>query len=149
MPVVTNSITIKKPLPEVFDYLDDPANAAKWFSGVSETVGVTRTEERVGDTSTVKYSVMGMHMDIAQTVTEWEKDARVTIKLGGMMPGTYTTTVSADGDNTTVTQTFDYEVKGGALGKAMDRLVLEKMNAKNAKGSLKKLKDLLESTSAS
>ena len=107
MPVVTNSITIKKPLPEVFDYLDDPANAAKWFSGVSETVGVTRTEERVGDTSTVKYSVMGMHMDIAQTVTEWEKDARVTIKLGGMMPGTYTTTVSADGDNTTVTQTFD------------------------------------------
>ena len=65
------------------------------------------------------------------------------------MPGTYTTTVSADGDNTTVTQTFDYEVKGGALGKAIDRLVLEKMNAKNAKSSLKKLKDLLESTSAS
>ncbi len=147
MPVVTNSITIEMPLTEVWDFLDDPANSTQWFAGVTDIVGVNRTEERIGDNWTTKYSVMGFNMDITQTVTEYEKDAKFTISLGGMMPGSYTTTLSGDGGSTKVTQTFDYEVKGGALGKAMDRLVLERMNAKNAKSSLKKLKNLLETKS--
>ena len=148
MPVIENSVTIKVPVETVFDFMDDPANYSKWFQGIRDAVGIKRTEEHIGDSWTTKYSVLGINMDIEQKVTEWDKNARVVISMGGMMPGSLTTTLSGDGDSTKVTQTFDYEVKGGAVGKAMNSMVLERMNAKNATRSLDDLKDLLEADSA-
>jgi carbon monoxide dehydrogenase subunit G len=144
MPVVENSVTINVPVAKVFEFMDDPGNTYKWFAGVTDNVDITRTDEHVGDSWTTKYAVLGFNMDIEQTVAAWEENARVVINLGGMMPGSFTTTLSSNGDSTNVTQKFEYEVKGGAIGKMMNRIVLERMNAKNATRSLEDLKDLLE-----
>jgi carbon monoxide dehydrogenase subunit G len=148
MPVVENSVTIDVPVETVFDFLDDPANYSKWFQGIRDAVGIKRTGDHIGDSWTIKYAVLGITMDIDNKVTEWEKNARFVISMGGMMPGSMTTTLSGDADSTKMTQRFDYEVKGGAVGKAMNSMVLERMNAKNAARSLQDLKDLLESDSA-
>ena len=148
MPVVETSVTIDVPVVKVFEFIDDPGNISKWFAGITDAVDIKRTEEHVGDSWTTKYSVLGLSMDIEQKVTEYEKNARMVMSLGGMMPGSVTYTFTGDGDSTKVTQELDYEVKGGAIGKAMNRLVLERMNAKNATRSLDDLKDLLEADSA-
>jgi uncharacterized protein YndB with AHSA1/START domain len=87
MPVIENSVTIKVPVETVFDFMDDPANYSKWFQGIRDAVGIKRTEEHIGDSWTTKYSVLGINMDIEQKVTEWDKNARVVISMGGMMPG--------------------------------------------------------------
>ena len=40
----------------------------------------------------------------------------------------------------------EYEVKGGAVGRAVDSLVLERMNEKNAEQMLENLKQRLETS---
>ena len=148
MPVVENSVTIQAPIAKVFDVVEDPERYSEWFQGVRDTVGVTRTDEHVGDSWTVKYSALGITFDVDQEVTDWVENDHISIRMGGAFPGTLTTTLTSDGDSTTVTQRFDYEIKGGALGKAMNKLVLERMNAKNAARSLDDLKDILEQGTA-
>lgn len=147
MPVIQSSITINVPIERVFNLLDDPTSASKWFPGVRDVVGVTRTKERVGDKWTLKYAVLGVTVDVEQEVTDWEKNARIQLKMVGVFVGSLTMTVSLDGDSTKVTQEFDYEVKGGVLGKVANKLAIERINDKNAKRSMEDLKDLLESDS--
>jgi uncharacterized membrane protein len=65
--------------------------------------------------------------------------------MEGMIAGSYRTTYEGQGAATKVTMRFDYEMPGAALGKVLDKLVVERMNAKNLDSSLSKLKELVES----
>jgi carbon monoxide dehydrogenase subunit G len=132
----------------VFEFLDDPSRLSEWFQGVREVNDITQTEERIGDSWSLKYSAVGMTFHVYQKVTEWEKNVGSALTMSGMFPGTLRTTMSCDGDSTTLTQRFDHEVKGGAFGQAMNKLFLERMNAKNAARALEDIKDLLEADSA-
>ena len=43
-----------------------------------------------------------------------------------------------------MTQRFDYGIKGGVAGKVLNSFLVERLNAKNAEWSLKKLKKVCE-----
>ena len=51
---------------------------------------------------------------------------------------------TAEKEGTRLSVEFDYEMPGGGLGKIAERLVVERMNDKNAETSLKNLKALFE-----
>ena len=144
MPIVENSIVINAPVEKVFGVIDDPARVPEYFSGVVGVTDYKQTPERVGDSLKFTYSVLGIHFEVPSSVLEWDENVRMVSSLGGAFPGVVTTTFDAQGDGVKVTQRFDYSIKGGILGKALNAILVERMNDKNAERSLENLKMICE-----
>jgi uncharacterized membrane protein len=65
-------------------------------------------------------------------------------KMEGMITGTNRLAFTPEGEGTRVTMSFEYEMPGGGVGKLVDRLLAERMNAQNLEKSLENLKALAE-----
>ena len=144
MPIVENSIVINAPVEKVFAIMDDPARLPEYFAGVVGVSDVRRTEERVGDSISVRYSVLGVHFDVKSTIEKWEENKVIVFHLESAFPGTATSTLDEKDDGVRATQTFDYTIGGGALGRALNAVPVERMNARNAQHTLDNLKTLCE-----
>ena len=69
----------------------------------------------------------------------------LSLKLDGMITGTSRWVYTPEGNGTTrVTCLFEYEMPGGGLGQALNKLVVERMNNDNVEKSLNNLKTILE-----
>ena len=144
MPVVENSIVISAEADKVFGILDDAQRFPEYFAGVVRVSNVTLSEERVGDSANITYSVLGVHFDLKSTILKWEKNKSVVAQLEGAFPGTVSTTFDEQNDGVKVTQTFDYTIGGGVLGRALNAVLVERMNERNAQHTLENLKTLCE-----
>ena len=60
MPVVEASIVVNSPIDKVFALQDGPWKSSEYVPGVVYVGKVTCAEERVGDSATVVYSVLGL-----------------------------------------------------------------------------------------
>jgi uncharacterized membrane protein len=67
--------------------------------------------------------------------------------MDGMITGTNRWVYSPAGDDTQVTATLEYELPGGGIGQAINKLLVEKMNAENLEKSLSNLKAVVEKSS--
>ena len=85
-----------------------------------------------------------MHLDLKSTILTWEKNKSVVAQLEGAFPGTVSTTFDEQDDGVKVTQTFDYTIRGGVLGRALNAVLVERMNERNAQHTLENLKTLCE-----
>ena len=144
MAVVERSTTIDAPAEKVFEYLEDPNNIPQYAPGVSRVDDVRRSEERVGDSYRTVYSVMGLDFPTKFTTVEHERPRKVVARMEGGMTGAFAWTLAPQDGSTRVDVRIDYEMKGGILGKAMDALLVERMNQKNAERMLENLKMLSE-----
>ena len=144
MPVVENSIVINAPVEKVFGILDDAERLSEFVAGVVGVSDISRTEQRVGDSVNVTYSVLGVHLNLKTTIQKWEKNKLVVARLEGAFPGTATTTFNEQDDGVKVTQTFDYTIGGGVLGRALNAVLVERMNERNAQHTRENLKTLCE-----
>jgi ligand-binding SRPBCC domain-containing protein len=64
--------------------------------------------------------------------------------MNGPFPIEETYRFERDGDHTMLTVTVAYEVPGKVLGAVANRLVVEKINAREAEAVLKKIKTICE-----
>ena len=140
MPVIERDVVIDAPAEEVFAIIEDPERLPEYMAGVTGVADVVRTPGRVGDSYTVTYSVLGMHFPTKVSIIEWEQNRAYVEKMEGSMPGTSAVNLHSKGNGTKVTWKMDYSIKGGVLGKAMNRLLLERMNVKTIERSLENLK---------
>jgi carbon monoxide dehydrogenase subunit G len=145
MPTVAKTIEINAPIEKVFDACDNPENAPVIFPNVSSVSDIKRSDKRLGDTFHVRYSIMGMHFDEDFTYSEYQKPTKLGAKYVGGMTGTMFLNLVPKEAGTVATLTVDYAVSGGLLGKIANRLMFERMNAKNAERTLENIKLLVES----
>jgi uncharacterized membrane protein len=61
-----------------------------------------------------------------------------------MITGSNDWAYQAEGEHTRLTATFEYEIPGGGVGQAINKLVVERMNTENLEKSLANLKALVE-----
>ncbi len=92
------------------------------------------------------YAVLGLHFPMTFTATEYEHPTKLTRRFEGGMKGTWTWLLEPRGNSTHMATAMEYEMAGGILGKAMNAVLVERMNEKNAKGMLKNLKLVSEAT---
>jgi carbon monoxide dehydrogenase subunit G len=144
MPVVENRIVINAPMEVVFGVLDDPERLPEHFPGVVSVSDFKQTLERVGDSANITYSVIGVRFDVPFSILEWDENKRIVSSLGGAFPGVVTTTFESQVGGVRVTQRFDYSIKGGIVGKALNAILVERMNEKNAERSLENIKMICE-----
>jgi uncharacterized membrane protein len=144
MTILEKSIMINA-TPEAIEAISlDTPRVPEWYAGV-ESISPDGTYPQPGGKADVVYKSGGVTFKMKMTVTELEPGQSFAQSMEGMIAGNYRTTYEGQGAATKVTMRFDYEMPGAALGKVLDKLVVERMNAKNLDSSLSKLKELVES----
>lgn len=146
MTSLKDSIIIKAPLETIEAIALDANRLPEWYAGMQESTP-DETYPEVGGTVDTVYKAAGMSFKMKIISTELIRGQSQTLKMEGMITGTNQWTFAPQGEETRVTCTFEYEMPGGGIGKALDKLVIERMNAENLKKSLKNLKKLSESGS--
>ena len=143
MSEIRKSVTIDATAAELFDIVDDPTNFPKYVPNVTGVEDVTSSKGRIGDTFRVIYKVLGVTFDEKFTTTEYEHAKRITSSFKGGMNGSFRWTFEPDGRQCKVRVDIRYDVAGGALGKAVDAVMLERTNAKAIEGMLENLRRLV------
>ena len=143
MAEIKKSLTIEATASELFDIVEDPSKLPKFVPNVSEVVDIHRTDGRVGDTFRVIYKVLGLTFDEKFTTTEYDRPTDLTSAFKGGMNGTFRWTLEPQGRQCKVIVEVHYDVAGGALGKAVDAVMLERTNAKAIEGMLDNLRGMV------
>lgn len=140
MATIHQSIDINAPAERVFAILTDPKRLPEYAPGVTSVEDIWQTEQRLGDSFRTTYAVLGLHFPMSFTVTEHEPATKRTMRFEGGMKGAWTWRLSPQGKSTHLTTTMEYEMTGGILGKAVNAMLVERMNEKNAERLLENLK---------
>jgi len=147
MTVIDHSIVINAPIEQVFDLLDDPTRLPEYVPGVNRVDEIRHTDQRIGDSFRAHYAVLGIAMPTTYTTSEYTKPQQITLQMDGALIGTFAIAVKPEGRATRVNLRIQYHIKGGLLGQAIDSLVVERLNEKNAEHFLENLKILSEAPS--
>ncbi len=143
MTILEKSITINA-TPEAIEVISlDPLRIPEWYAGI-ESLEPDGAYPQPGGSAALVYKSAGVTFKLTATATELVRGKSFAQKLDGMIAGVYRTTYEPEGNVTKVTMYFDYQMPGAALGKILDKLVVERMNIKNLETSLRNLKALVE-----
>jgi carbon monoxide dehydrogenase subunit G len=148
MTVIDHSIVINAPIERVFELLDEPSRLPDYVPGVRRIDEIRRSDQRIGDSFRAHYAVLGLELPIAFTTIEYAKPRTIVLQMDGALIGTYALTLKPEGRSTGVNLRVQYHMKGGILGQAMDSLVVERLNEKNAEHFLENLKIISEAPTA-
>jgi len=147
MTVIDHSIIINAPIEQVFDLLDNPSRLPDYVPGVQRVDGIQRSDQRLGNSFRAHYAVLGLDMPTTFTTIDYAKPRTIGLQMDGALIGTYALTLKPEGQSTRVNLRIQYHMKGGVLGQAIDSLVVERFNEKNAQHFLENLKILSEAPS--
>jgi uncharacterized protein YndB with AHSA1/START domain len=140
-----NSLTINRPIPDVFNYLLDGANNQKWRPGVLDIAHDASTPAGLGAVYKQGLKGPGGRIDGDYKITQLQPNQRIEFQVitGPARPtGTYTLEQAEGG--TKVTFVLDFQPKG--LAKLMDGIIAKTMQTEV--GNLANLKTVLESGAA-
>ncbi|HSG16627.1 MAG TPA: SRPBCC family protein [Anaerolineae bacterium] len=144
MTTIKKSIVIKGDPMEIDALTSDTGRLPEWYAGVVEAEAESGYPERIGSQAKLSYKAAGVTFETTLTTVEFEAGKQSLFQMDGMITGTNRWTYATEEEGTRITLEFDYEMPGGGLGKIADRLLVERMNDKNAQTSLKNLKALFE-----
>jgi len=144
MPVMVLSTTINTTPEHVCQVIEAPSRLLEWVPNVTRVAEIQQTPQRMGDTFRATYSVLGLSFPTKYTVVDFARNKKITFKMEGALTGTFAWDVEPQGSSAKVEVRIDYVMKGGILGKAMNAMLVERMNEKNAERMLENLKMLCE-----
>jgi carbon monoxide dehydrogenase subunit G len=87
---------------------------------------------------------MGIPFHLRFHIAEYEPASRALARVEGGMTGTFDWRVTPNGTGSELSLDIDYDMPGGAIGRAVNRIMLERMNDKNAERMLENIKMLSE-----
>jgi carbon monoxide dehydrogenase subunit G len=143
MTTVERSIVIEA-TPEAIDAIaTDPNRLPDWYVGIQE-VKPDGKYPQVGGVIDTVYKAMGISFKIKMTSVEYAQGQSMRINMEGMITGSNHWAYQSEGEHTRLIATFEYEMPGGGVGQAVNKLVVERMNTENLEKSLANLKGLVE-----
>jgi hypothetical protein len=143
MATVERSIVIQATTDGIDAIALDGARLPEWYVGV-ERAEPDDVYPEVGGQIDLTYKASGATFHLTLTVRELVRGDYLVYEMSGMMTGTQRWWYESEGGATRTCAVVDYEMPGGALGKIADKLVVERMNAKNLEQSLENLKAVVE-----
>jgi uncharacterized membrane protein len=143
MTALERSIVIKGTAEEIDALTSDVDRLPEWYSGITSATSDGVFPEPGGKVE-MKYKSAGITFDMSQTSLENEPAKGGKYKMEGMITGVFESILEPVDEGTRFTLKFDYEMPGGDVGKLVDKLVVERMNAKNLEESLENLKNIVE-----
>jgi hypothetical protein len=140
---IQHTLTIERPVREVWDYVLDARNDPVWHTNVVEVgEGADRPVE-VGVEIQETFGFLGRRLPLTFVVTEHEPTTRSAVEVtGGPVPGRGSYEFEPAGDGTRFTYTLETDAHG--LFKLAEP-VFARMARREVATSCEHLKDLLES----
>lgn len=136
------SIFIDRPPREIFDYMTDPANDAKWQSSSEGSEWTSEGPVGVGSTLRTVNKFMGRKIEAISEVTTWDPPDQYAQKtVGGPVPFQINVFFASKDSGTQVTIMAEAEL--GGFFKLAEGLVGKQLE-KEIESDLKTLKLLLE-----
>ena len=144
MPKVERAAYFDLPPRGLQKYLSTPANTGEWLVGFAPGSDPLPAEPAtLGTSFNAVFSMAGVTFDVTITYVEHEDGVYDVLRTEGGVSSTHTWRYEPEGGGTRVTATIEYEVPGSALGRIADRLIVERLNAKNLEQSLDNAKTVL------
>lgn len=136
----THTVTINRPVSEVFDFVAEPSNEPMWHFDVQEVVRPKQGPLALGATFEWVVKFLGTKSYVGEvTAFEPNRFIELTTREGVVLPR-LTHTFQADGDRTTYTRRVRFETTG--MFRVMEPLI-KRMPSPNARWA-ENLKVLLE-----
>lgn len=137
----THTVTINRPVKEVFDFVANPSNEPDWHFDVREVLRAKDGAYELGETFkwVIKFGGSKTYT-VEITALEPNRLIEITTREGAVLP-VLTHTFQPDGDGTRYTRRVRFETKG--LLRVMAPL-MKRMNNPNTRWA-ENLKELLES----
>jgi len=142
MAEIHESISVNARAERVFDIVDDEQKYPSYVPNVTGVADVVRSQGRVGDSVRIIYKVLGVTFDEKFTVKVHQRPSRIGSTFKGGMTGTFDWRFEPQAEQTRVTVDVNYKLAGGAVGKAVDAMLLERTNQKTIQQMLQNLSRL-------
>lgn len=144
MTTVTSSITINRPIQEVFEYMASPRNGPAFTPNLNENTNIVPENPGLGQTFDWRFNVLGIDLQGTAEVTEYSSPNQVVITSKGAADSTWTYTLNEDQGVSTATVRLDYELSLTALQRIANTLLIKRQAQDTVDQMLKNLKTLLE-----
>jgi uncharacterized membrane protein len=138
-----HSVFVNAPVENVEAVLYDGYRLPDWVVGVTEA-NPDGAFPNPGGAVDLVYSVVGMNFPVKLYSVEVYPGESATTQFEGAITGSNYWSFQPEGDGTWVTCVFEYDLPGGGVGAAIDRMLFEKSNSKNLEKGLNNLKSLAE-----
>lgn len=144
MSKVSRSVKINAPVNKVFDYVTNPENWTKYVTSLVNVRNVSSKVIEAGTTFEWVYRMLGVNFSGKGRVIEYEKDKMFALSMEGAFPVRETYRFEDEAGDTKLTFELNYEMPGQLLGVVANRLVVEKLNIKEAVTVLEKVKAICQ-----
>ncbi len=141
---ISKAIRIKAPLDKVFDFVTDHTNWTKFVNGLVGIRNVSGTVITAGITFEWSYRMVGINFNGRGEVVSFHKNREFSMKMDGAFPVRETYRFEKDAHGTMLSVDIEYEMPGKVLGAIADRLIIERLNRKEAESILKRIKTICE-----
>jgi len=142
---IKRSININAPLSKVFDYVTNPENWTRYVTSLIDVRDLSNKVPVAGTTFEWVYRMLGVNFSGKGSVIGYEKDRMFALRMEGAFPIKETYHFEDDGRGTRLIFEIEYETPGRLLNVVANRLVVEKLNIREADTVLEKVKTLCES----
>src|SRR5215467_11137035 len=110
---IEESITINRPIEEVFAYVSDFRTTSQWQTGVVDVRLTPEGPVGVGTRATFVRVFLGRWLAMAVEIVEYEPPTKQAFKtISGPMPGTVSRCFEATTEGTTVSQVIEGQAGG-------------------------------------
>jgi uncharacterized membrane protein len=144
MAQISQSIKINAPLSAVFDYVTNPDNWPRYVTSLVDIRNLSDDKPRADTTFEWTYRMLGVNNDGTGRIVDFEKDKKFTMEMEGSFPIKETFLFAGDSASTELTFEIKYDVPGKVLGVIANKIVVERLNVKEAVAVLNKIKDICE-----
>lgn len=141
---VKSSITINKPIGEVFKYAASPLNGPAFIPNLNENTNIFPEEVGVGQKFDWRFNMVGVDLRGKAEISEYNSPSLVKISSTGDADSVWIYTFEKDGDGTKVTMQIDYEFSETAVQRLASMAVVDKLAQKTVEQMLENLKLILE-----
>ncbi len=145
MAKIKRDIDIQVPPEDAFEALIDWSRLSDWSTVTQSHEGADRCSG-VGEEFDQQLRIGGVPLQTHWRVVEFEPPRSLAYEVTAMARGRMTLRqrVASSGEGARVEFDVDYDLPGGFLGEALDRVYVERRNEREVEHSLQNLKDLLE-----
>ena len=144
MAKATSSITINKPIKEVFEYMASPHNGPAFTPNLNENTNIFPEKDGAGQKFDWRFNMAGVDLRGKAEVTEYTPPTKVIISSKGDADSTWTYTLEEADGGTKVVVEINYEIAETALQRIANKMVINKLAQKTTEQMLENLKVILE-----
>ena len=144
MAKATSSITINKPIKEVFEYMASPHNGPAFTPNLNDNTNIFPEKDGMGQKFDWRFNMAGVDLRGKAEVTEYTPPTKAVISSKGDADSTWTYMLEEADGGTKVVVEIDYELAETALQRIANKMVVNKLAQKTTEQMLENLKVILE-----